>query len=262
MASARSARGRVAVQHPVRVDAGETERDETGPRRRDRACWQAASLATSIAAAPSTIWLEFPAVTTPSGMNAGCSEASFSSDVSRRGALVHREQHGGAGRADLDGHDLALEPALVDRGDRAPVRLERVRVELARATGPTPWRSPPPRCPAARSASARRSSRSSPTSPRRRGSSPSARATCDSTPAATTTSRCPAWIAAAALNAACIDEPHWRSTVVAADGLGPAGDERGDPADVQRLLADLRHAAHLHVLDLTGIEVERGRRAR
>ena len=33
----------------------------------------------------------------------------------------------------------------------------------------------------------------------------------DSTPEATTTSRCPAWIADDALNAACIDEPHWRS---------------------------------------------------
>ena len=39
--------------------------------------------ATSTAAAPSTIWLEFPAVTTPSGMNAGCSDAIFSSVVWR-----------------------------------------------------------------------------------------------------------------------------------------------------------------------------------
>ena len=47
---------------------------------------RAASLVTSTAAAPSTIWLEFPAVTLPSGRNAGWSEASFSADVSRRGA--------------------------------------------------------------------------------------------------------------------------------------------------------------------------------
>jgi hypothetical protein len=39
-----------------------------------------------------------------------------------------------------------------------------------------------------------------------------------------------------------------------ADRLGPAGDERGDPSDVQGLLSDLRHAAHLHVLDLGGID--------
>ena len=36
-----------------------------------------------------------------------------------------------------------------------------------------------------------------------------------SMPAATTRSRCPAWIADAPFIAACIDEPHWRSTVVA-----------------------------------------------
>ena len=36
----------------------------------------------------------------------------------------------------------------------------------------------------------------------------------DSTPEATTTSRCPAWIAAAALKAACIEEPHCLSTDV------------------------------------------------
>ena len=35
-----------------------------------------------------------------------------------------------------------------------------------------------------------------------------------STPAETTTSSCPAQIAAAALKFVCIDEPHWRSTVV------------------------------------------------
>ncbi len=42
----------------------------------------------------------------------------------------------------------------------------------------------------------------------------------DSTPAATTTSRYPAWIAAAPLNAACIDDPHCLSTVVAATVSG------------------------------------------
>ena len=45
----------------------------------------ASSLTTSIAAAPSTIALELPAVTLPSSLKAGASEASFSSDVSRRG---------------------------------------------------------------------------------------------------------------------------------------------------------------------------------
>ena len=43
------------------------------------------SLAISTAAAPSQIWLEFPAVIRPSGTNAGASAASASADVSRRG---------------------------------------------------------------------------------------------------------------------------------------------------------------------------------
>ncbi len=42
----------------------------------------------------------------------------------------------------------------------------------------------------------------------------------DSTPAETTTSSCPDQIAAAALKFACIDEPHWRSTVVPATVSG------------------------------------------
>ena len=38
------------------------------------------------------------------------------------------------------------------------------------------------------------------------------------------------------------------------DGLGPTRDEGGDAADVERLLPDLRHTTHLHVLDLCGVE--------
>src|SRR4029077_4210561 len=43
-----------------------------------------------------------------------------------------------------------------------------------------------------------------------------------STPAATTRSRWPAWIAEAAFIAACIDEPHWRATVLAQTLSRPA----------------------------------------
>ncbi len=43
-----------------------------------------------------------------------------------------------------------------------------------------------------------------------------------------------------------------------ADGLRPAGDHRRHPADVPALLADLRHAPHLHVLDLGRVEVVAG----
>ncbi len=41
-----------------------------------------------------------------------------------------------------------------------------------------------------------------------------------------------------------------------AHGLRPAGDEYRSPPDVQGLLSDLRDAAHLHVLDLTRVEVD------
>ena len=59
----------------------------------------------------------------------------------------------------------------------------------------------------------------------------------------------------AAKCAACWDEPHWRSTVVAGHRLGPAGGEDGVAADVDALLADLHDAAHDHVVDESGIEV-------
>ena len=55
--------------------------------------------------------------------------------------------------------------------------------------------------------------------------------------------------------AACWDEPHWRSTVVAGTALGPAGGEHGVAADVERLGADLHDAAHDHVVDERRVEV-------
>jgi hypothetical protein len=45
-------------------------------------------------------------------------------------------------------------------------------------------------------------------------------------------------------------------------GLRPPCDERRHPADVPALLADLRDAAELHVLDVDGIEVVVGEQAR
>ena len=59
--------------------------DTNRPRGSSSSRPAAASLVTSIAAAPSTIALELPAVTLPSSLNAGLSDASFSSDVSRLG---------------------------------------------------------------------------------------------------------------------------------------------------------------------------------
>ena len=60
------------------------------PRKRARgsspSCDAFRSEAISTAAEPSTIWLEFPAVTFPSATNDGCSDAILSSVVSRRTA--------------------------------------------------------------------------------------------------------------------------------------------------------------------------------
>ena len=71
-----------------------------------------------------------------------------------------------------------------------------------------------------------------------------------STPPEMTRSSWPDHTAAAALKFVCIDEPHCRSTVVAAHRDGPAGGERDVAADVPGLLVDLRHAAPLEILDL------------
>ena len=93
---------------------------------------------TSTAAAPSVIWLELPAVMTPSGLKAGFSEPSFSIDVSARMpssvAMLSREP---SSWRDLDGHDLVVEPAVAGRGRGLLVRAERELVELARATAST-----------------------------------------------------------------------------------------------------------------------------
>ena len=87
--------GQAAFAAPARMRAGCRGASGTGRRRRARTrrtvhaarvrADDAASLVTSIAAAPSTIALELPAVILPPALNAGWSEASFSSEVSRRG---------------------------------------------------------------------------------------------------------------------------------------------------------------------------------
>ena len=70
-----------------------------------------------------------------------------------------------------------------------------------------------------------------------------------STPAATTMSYAPAMTPCAPKCIACWLEPHWRSTVVDGTDFGPAGGEHGVATDVERLLADLHHAAHDDVVD-------------
>ena len=130
------ARLRVAVQHPVRVDAGEAERRRSAPAARARAATQPPRDVTSTAAAPSQICDELPAVTLPSGRNAGFKRRER---LRRRVAtrrLVHADERADVRVRHLDRDDLVLEAPLVDRGDRAPVRLERVRVELLAREAP------------------------------------------------------------------------------------------------------------------------------
>ena len=70
-----------------------------------------------------------------------------------------------------------------------------------------------------------------------------------------TRSSWPDHTAAAALKFVCIEEPHWRSTVVPHTRDRPAGGERDVAADVPGLLADLGDAAPLQVLDLAGVDL-------
>ena len=163
---------------------------------------------TSTAAAPSTIWLELPAVTTPSGRNAGWSEASFSADVSRRGASSTANSTaapaaptstGTISFSNLPSSIAAIARRCDSSENASSASRERFHSE-ASASAEIP-------CGTICQRSCSLSDRSPPFDPI---------GTRDiiSTPAETTTSSCPAQTAAAALKFVCIDEPHWRSTVV------------------------------------------------
>ena len=84
----------------------------------------------STADAPSLMPELFPAVTEPpSRLNAGFSLARASAEVSARGCSSRLDGRGLAlPTGDLDGDDLVVEPAGLDRGDRALLALERERV--------------------------------------------------------------------------------------------------------------------------------------
>ena len=157
------ARAHACTLRGCRAASG-TDRRRRGPndtnraRGSNRARATAASLATSIAAEPSTIELEFPAVTTPSALNAGCSDASFSSDVSRLGvsstanSTTAPPAPTSTGTISFSNLPSSM-AATARRCDSSDIR------RAPRERAPTPRRSPRPRSPAGRSASARRSSR-------------------------------------------------------------------------------------------------------
>ena len=208
-----------------------------------------------MAAEPSTIELEFPAVTTPSALKAGCSEASFSSDVSRRGVSSTAKR-------------TTAPPAPTSTGMISFSNL-----------------------PSSLAATARRWDSSEYSSSASRLRPHSSAMTSAEIPCGTIGQRSPIFsltapqpdvaevrahrhaghvldacrdddVEVARLYRGCrIERRLQRGAALpvdggCTDGLGPARDEDGAPPDVQRLLADLRDAAHLHVLDLARIEVD------
>ena len=97
-----------------------------------------------------------------------------------------------------------------------------------------------------RGASAGRSRRAP---PRRAGRGSSTRRRTTSA-----TSTTPAATSAAARLVACCDDPHWLSTVVAATSSGSPALSQARPRDVERLLADLAHAAADDLADLQRVD--------
>ena len=194
------ARLRVAVQHPVRVDAGEAEGDEPCARLEAQAR-DACSLAISTAAAPSQICDELPAVTLPSGRNAGSSAASASGTCRAAASRRRRSARRRAGSSPRRGRSRSRSgPRRSPPARRGATRASTRRV--ARATAPLlrdhlGRDSLPNDLPLVEQLR----DRSPPFDPI---------GTRDiiSTPAETTTSSWPDQTAAAALKFACIDEPH------------------------------------------------------
>ena len=153
----RSSSFRVAGMGPVSMITGSTPTvvwstiRARGLSPRDSAFSRSIS---STAAAPSEICEELPAVTLPSSLKAGLSCDSVSRSRVGPDALV-----GHVGVAvHLEGHDLALEAALLGGLVGQLVGAHADLVELRARGSPTCRRSSRPRCPAARGCSARSSS--------------------------------------------------------------------------------------------------------
>src|SRR5262245_38048481 len=181
----------------------------------------ASSLATSTAAAPSVIWEEFPAVTTPSGLNAGLSPASRSSVVSRRTPSSTTSRSPPSSVAEMPTISRSNRPSSMARAARSCER---------RANASSSSRDRP-HCSAIISADSpcgtRPGNRSCMRGPN--GSLPGSMdapigtLVMFSTPAAITMSYAPASTPCAAKCSACCDDPHCRSTDV-------PGTDSGNPA--------------------------------
>src|SRR6266550_4318210 len=182
----------------------ETKRARGSSPRRPAAL----SPATSTAAAPSQICDEFPAVTFPSGRNAGFSAASASAEVSRRGVSSTPKTTPVCGlvrsMATISPSKRPSSPAAMarrcDSREKASSSSREKPHSSAITSAESPWGTI--------------SQRSSSLSERSPPFDPIGTRDIVSTPAETTRSSCPAEIAVAALKFVCMDEPHWRSTVV------------------------------------------------
>ena len=235
------------MQHAVGIDAGEAEGDEAGTRLEAQA--QGRGLARDQDRGGAVADLA-----RVSGRHLPVRDEGRLERRQRLGGrvparrLVDADQRAHVRVRHLDRDDLVLEAALVDRRDRAAVRLERERVQLLPEVpllGDDLRRDPlrhdlPAVEELVRQVTAVRAHRDA-------GHHLDAgRHDQIELPGAT---------AAAALKFVCIEEPHWRSTVVPQTVSGHPATRGTIRADVPALLADLGDATHLHVLDLGRIEV-------
>ena len=247
-------------EHGHRIDAGQGEGVEPGPGRSPSSA-AFSSLMMSAAEAPSVIWLELPAVTLPSGLNAGLRLASVSAGRALADALVGGDHLVGLGDCAglLVGGSSARgtiscskRPSAVARAARA-LALGGEGVELLAGQAPLVGDQ------LGRDALGHQpahvgvalvdpgAERHAELAVADRGAHRHLAHDLDA--GGDTTSWAPAMTAWAAKWAACCDEPHWRSTVVAGTSSGQPGGQHGVAADVDRLGAGLHDAAHDHVVD-------------
>ena len=180
----------------------------------------AASLAISTAAEPSTICDELPAVTTPSGRNAGLSAASAAAEVSRRGASSTANTAGAATAAPPACNTVLLASSPVGASGSSIGTISRSNLPPSEAASARRCDSSEyassasrDRCHSSASSSAEVpcitiSCRSVMRSEIEPPFEPIGTRDIISTPAETTRSSWPAITAAAALKLVCIDEPH------------------------------------------------------
>jgi hypothetical protein len=245
---------RVAVEHPVRVDAGEAERDEPRARlepearrgilardeHRGRAVDDRARVPRG----------DPPALLEGGGQSGELLERRVAARV-----LVDAHEDRGPRRADPDRNDLPLEAALVDRRHGAAMRFERIFVERLAREAPLlgdHLRRDPLRHHLPALVQLRREALEAAGGQIRphRHTGHRLETGRDHDVEMTRLHR------RRGVERGLHRRPALPVDRRAADGLGPPRHERGHPGDVQGLLADLADTAHLDVLDLRRVEIE------